>query len=161
MAGELYGVDVGVRWSDQDAYGHVNHAAVVTLLEEARAALLFDEATRSGVSAFEAGLLVAALEVRYRRPIPWARGGVHVVMWAHELRAASFRVGYRVLLRSGDPGGGDPGGGDPGYDDRSAAVEASTQLVPYDLAAARPRRLTGQERSFVARYVPVAGEPAP
>ena len=137
MAG-TYTADVAVRWSDQDAYGHVNHAAVVTLLEEARTALLFDEATRAGVSAFEAGLLVGALEVRYRRPIPWTPGGVHVVMWAHELKAASFRVGYRVLLSPDDP---------------RPAVEASTQLVPYDLAAARPRRLTADERAFVARYV--------
>lgn len=140
--GERYVTDVAVRWSDQDAYGHVNHARVVTLLEEARTALLFDEATRAGVSAFEAGLLVAALEVRYRRPIPWSPGGVRVVMWSHEVRAASFRVGYRLLVAGPD--------GDP--DEARPAVEASTQLVPYDLASARPRRLSAGERAFVERY---------
>ncbi len=144
MAGERYAVDVAVRWSDQDAYGHVNHARVVTLLEEARTALLFDEATRAGVSAFEAGLLVSAPEVRYRRPIPWGPGGVRVQMWVHELRAASFRVGYRLLLIGEDGNGGEA---------RRPAVEASTQLVPYELAAARPRRLTPQEREFVGRYL--------
>ncbi len=138
MAGERYAVDVAVRWSDQDVYGHVNHACVVTLLEEARTALLFDEATRVGVLAFETGLLVSAVEVRYRRPIPWTPAGVRVQMWAHELRAASFRVGYRVLLASDDP---------------RPAAEASTELVPYDLAAGRPRRLTPQERAFVGRYL--------
>ena len=135
--GERHTARVPVRWSDQDAYGHVNHARVVTLLEEARTGLLFDAATRAGVSAFEAGLLVAALEVRYRRPIPWTPAGVVVEMWAHELRAASFRVAYRLLL---EPGG-------------EVAATASTQLVPYDLAAARPRRLTDDERAFVGRYV--------
>ena len=137
--GERYVTDVAVRWSDQDAYSHVNHARVVTLLEEARTALLFDEATRAGVSAFEAGLLVSALEVRYRRPIPWSPGGVRVVMWSHEVRAASFRVGYRVRLAGEDDG-------------VRPAVEASTQLVPYDLASSRPRRLTAGERAFVERY---------
>ena len=34
-------VPVTVRWSDLDAYGHVNNAAVVTLLEEARVAALW------------------------------------------------------------------------------------------------------------------------
>ena len=132
-----------MRWSDQDPYGHVNHAMVVTLLEDARTALLFDAATRAGVTAFEAGLLVSALEVRYRRPIPWSRRGVFVQMWAHELRAASFRVGYRLLVPAPEGDGWDP----------KPAAEASTQLVPYDLAAARPRRLTAEERQFVGRYV--------
>ena len=35
---------VPVRWTDQDAYRHVNNAKAVTLLEEARVALIFDEA---------------------------------------------------------------------------------------------------------------------
>lgn len=136
-----YTADVAVRWSDQDAYGHVNHARVVTLLEDARTGLLFDAATRAGVSAFEAGLLVAAIDVRYRRPISWSPTGVRVVMTAEDVRAASFRVAYRLLLPDGD-----------GWDDEKPAVEASTQLVPYDLATARPRRLTAEERAFLAEY---------
>jgi acyl-CoA thioesterase FadM len=35
--------NVALRWSDMDVYGHVNNARVVTLLEEARTALLFGE----------------------------------------------------------------------------------------------------------------------
>lgn len=150
-----YTVGVPVRWSDQDAYGHVNHARVVTLLEEARAALMFDAAVRQGVVAFEAGLLVAALDVQYRRPIAWSPAGVRVAMEVLEVRAASFRVGYRLLL----PRGGD---GDAGADcwDPKPAVEATTQLVPYDLDAARPRRLTAEERDFVASYTPDPADPA-
>ncbi|GAA4834662.1 thioesterase family protein [Actinomycetospora corticicola] len=136
-----YDVDVAVRWSDQDPYQHVNHAKVVTLLEDARTALLFDAAARAGVAAFEAGLLVARVDVRYRRPIPWTRRGVHARMWAHSVRAASFTVGYELLLPD-DGNGWDP----------KPAVTADTQLVPYDLAAARPRRLTDEERTFLARY---------
>lgn len=139
-----YVTDVGVRWSDQDAYGHVNHARVVTLLEEARAALLFDAAVRDGVAAFEAGLLVAALEIRYRRPIPWTTGGVRVEMVVDECRAASFRVRYRLLVAGPD--------GDGGWDTGRPAAQATTQLVPYDLATARPRRLTVGEREFLAAY---------
>ena len=150
--GRRHVVDVAVRWSDMDAFGHVNHARVITLLEEARASLLFDAAAGAGVAAFEAGLLVSHLEVRYRRPIPWTPAGVRVEMGAAELRAASFRVHYRLLL----PAGGGTGGSGPRFAARPA-VAASTQLVPYDLAAARPRRLTADEREFVARYVDPAG----
>ena len=137
-----YVADVAVRWSDQDAYGHVNHARVVTLLEDARTGLLFDAATRAGVAAFEAGLLVATLEVSYKRPIPWTPVGVRVTMTAQDIRAASFRVAYRLLLPDGDGA----------WDEAKPAVLATTQLVPYDLATARPRRLTGEEREFLAQY---------
>lgn len=130
-----YTADIAVRWSDQDAFGHVNHAAVVTLLEEARAKVIFDVAPREGVAAFET--LVATLEVSYRRPIPWSTAGVQVTMWTYELRAASFRVLYHVRVAG---------------DDGKPAVEASTQLVPYDLAAVRPRRLASDERAFLARF---------
>jgi acyl-CoA thioester hydrolase len=134
--------DVAVRWSDQDAYGHVNHARVVTLLEDARTGLLFDAATRAGVPAFEAGLLVATLEVAYRRPIPWTPAGVRVEMTAQAVRAASFLVAYRLLLPDGDGA----------FDEARPAVTATTQLVPYDLATERPRRLTAEERAFLADY---------
>jgi acyl-CoA thioester hydrolase len=136
-----YTADVVVRWSDQDAYGHVNHARVVTLLEDARTGLFFDAASRPAVAEFEVGLLVAALEVTYRRPISWSPVGVRVEMTMHAIRAASFRVAYRLLLPDGD-----------GWDHAKPAVEAGTQLVPYDLATERPRRLTAQERTFLAEY---------
>ena len=39
---------VPLRWTDQDAYRHLNHAKAVTVLEEARIDLLFDRAARDG-----------------------------------------------------------------------------------------------------------------
>lgn len=142
-----YDVTVPLRWSDQDPYRHVNHAKVVTLLEDARAVLLFDAAVQEGVAAFEAGLLVATVQVAYRRPIPWHPRGVLARMWCAEVRAASFTVGYQLLLPDGDAGP------DAGWDTAKPAVTADTQLVPYDLDAERPRRLTAEERSFLDRYV--------
>lgn len=137
-----YVSDVSVRWSDQDAYGHVNHAHVVTLLEDARTGMLFEAATKAGVEDFEGGLLVAALDVAYKRPITWSPVGVRVEMTSQDVRAASFRVAYRLLLPDGDGG----------WDETKPAVTANTQLVPYDLATERPRRLTPVEREFLAGY---------
>ena len=34
--GFAYTAQVEVRWSDMDAFGHINHARMVTLMEEAR-----------------------------------------------------------------------------------------------------------------------------
>lgn len=137
-----YVSDVSVRWSDQDAYGHVNHAHVVTLLEDARTGMLFEAATKAGVEDFEGGLLVAALDVAYKRPITWSPVGVRVEMTSQDVRAASFRVAYRLLLPDGDGG----------WDETKPAVTANTQLVPYDLVTERPRRLTPVEREFLAGY---------
>lgn len=40
MPGEHYVTPVPVRWSDIDMYQHINHATMVTILEEARVPFL-------------------------------------------------------------------------------------------------------------------------
>ena len=60
---------VRVRWSDLDAFRHVNNAKTVTLLEEARVDWLFSEAARHGVNRLTEGIVVAKLEIEYKRPI--------------------------------------------------------------------------------------------
>ena len=87
---------VPVRWTDQDAYRHVNNAKAVTLLEEARVAMIFDAAAAEGVAGFAAGLLVVGLHVDYRRQIPYRSDGVRVTMAIEEVRAASFRITYEM-----------------------------------------------------------------
>ena len=139
---------VPLRWADLDVYRHVNHARAVTLLEEARVELVFHHASRDGAEdgagAWSAGLLVANLEVRYREQVSYRGQAVRVSMWVDQVRAASFVIHYE--LRSG-----------PSEDD-PVAITAQTQMVPYDLDAGRPRRLTAEERAFLARH---ADEPAP
>jgi acyl-CoA thioester hydrolase len=129
---------IPVRWTDQDAYQHVNHAKAVTLLEEARVAMVFDAAAAAGVAGFAAGLLVVGLHVDYRRQIPYRSDGVRVTMDVDEVRAASFRISYE--MHEG------PGAADP------VAVCAWTRMATYDLDAERPRRLTTDEREFLARW---------
>ena len=129
---------VPLRWTDQDVYRHVNHARAVTLLEEARVALVFDAAAAEGVDGFPAGLLVVGLHVEYRRQIPYRAGGLRVTMAVDELRAASFRIRYE--MHDG-----------PGTTD-TVAVHAWTRMATYDLAAGRPRRLTPPEREFLSRW---------
>jgi acyl-CoA thioester hydrolase len=129
---------VPLRWTDQDAYRHLNHARAVTLLEEARIALFFDTAATEGVSGFAAGLLVAGLSVDYRRQIPYRSGPLRVAMWVQDVRAASFRIGYEMH--------------DGGDEDDPVAVTAHTDMAIYDLAAGRPRRLVATEREFLKRW---------
>jgi acyl-CoA thioester hydrolase len=130
--------EVRPRWSDMDAFGHVNHANTVTLLEEARVALLFTEAGRRGLDGMARGIVVARLAVEYHAPLVVDGGDVRVGISVRELRAASFTMDYVVH------------GGLSGSDVMVATAE--TLLVPYDTANGRPRRLTEVERNFLEGY---------
>ena len=130
---------VPVRWSDQDAYRHVNNANAVTLLEEARAAMVFHAAAADGVASFADGLLVVGLHVEYRRQIPYRSDGLRVSMAVEELRAASFRITYEMH--------------DGPTETDAVAIRAWTRMATFDLDANRPRRLTPEEREFLGHWV--------
>jgi acyl-CoA thioester hydrolase len=129
---------VPLRWVDQDAYRHLNHASAVTVLEEARIDLFFDRAAEDGLRGFAGGLLVAELNVAYRRQVAYRSTPLRIAMTVDETRAASFRIRY--VLHDGPA------------DDDPVAIEAWTRMAIYDLAAGRPRRLDPPERAFLARW---------
>ncbi|GLY01419.1 MULTISPECIES: thioesterase family protein [Actinoplanes] len=125
--------DVPVRWSDMDAYGHVNNARFLTLYEEARVAMVFTAAKESGLVTFSDGIVIARHEIDYLRPVDFG-DPVRIESWVSELRAAAFTVSYEL------------------YDDGVLASRAKTVCVPYDLAKGHPRRLTPEERDFLRPY---------
>ncbi|GIL27639.1 acyl-CoA thioesterase [Actinocatenispora comari] len=128
-----YSYDCPVRWSDLDAFGHVNNARFLTLYEEARAALMFLAARAEGLTTLEAGTVIARHEVDYLRPVDFGEP-VRIELWLAEIRNASFRVSYEL------------------FDAGRLASRATSVLVPYDLAAGRPRRLSTAEREFLSRW---------
>lgn len=130
--------DVPTRWVDQDAYRHVNHAAIVTLLEEARIGLVFTRAQADGVESFGQGLIVVGLHVDYLRQITYRPVPLRVELWVEELRAASFRICYHVH--------------DGPDTSRPVAVRAWTRMATFDFETQRPRRLTPAERAFLERW---------
>ncbi|HJQ45506.1 MAG TPA: thioesterase family protein [Amycolatopsis sp.] len=118
-----------------DVFGHVNHAKMVTLLEEARVPLLFDEAGRAGLADFAKGMVVVKIAVSYHAPIVVNGQQVRVEISLQGLEFASLTLGYRV--HNG-----------PSQEDK-VAVTAETVLAPYEVATERPRRLTEAERAFL------------
>lgn len=131
--GLCFQTDVRVRWSDLDAFGHVNNARMLTLLEEARVDWLFVSAAEHGIGKLTEGVVVARVEVDYRRSIGFG-AAVTVAMWISSLGSASFTVDYDVRA------------------DGRTAVEASTVLVPVDPVTFRPRRLDAGERAYLKRF---------
>ena len=126
--------EVPLRWSDMDAFGHVNHARTVTLLEEARVGMLFAEAGRRGLLGMAEGMVVARVAVDYHAPVDHREGPLQVRMTVRDLRAASFAIDYEASARG------------------ARVATAETLMVPYDLGAGRPRRLTPAEREFLAEW---------
>ncbi len=129
---------VGLRWTDLDAYRHVNHARVVTLLEEARIELAFTQAGRESLTRFADGLLVASLEVDYRRQIAYRPDPLRVAMTVRDVRAASFTIEYSM---HDGPHEADP-----------VAVRASTGMALYDLGSGNVRRMDADERAYLQRW---------
>lgn len=129
---------VHVRWSDMDVFQHVNHARMVTLLEEARIPWLFED-SRPTV-ALRNGCVLADLRVTYRGQLRHEDTPLDIAMWIEQLRAVDFTVGYEVR----------PAGAAPGS---PAAVTATTQLAAFDIDTQRLRRLTAAEREYLAQWL--------
>jgi acyl-CoA thioester hydrolase len=127
-----------MRWGDMDAYGHVNNVVYLSYLEEARVDMLFTQGAEMGVKALSEGVLVARHEIAYKRPLVYHPRGVDIELWVGEVKAASFEIRYEV------------------HDEDVIFATAASLLVPYDLAAGRPRRITPEERAFLERYVDAA-----
>jgi acyl-CoA thioester hydrolase len=119
-----------VRWSDLDAYGHVNNARFLTLYEEARVALMFTGARQAGLTSFEAGVVISRHEVDYLRPVDYT-DPVRIELWVEEIRSSRFVIAYEL------------------FDADLVASRARSVCVPFDLTAGRPRRLSDAEREFL------------
>jgi acyl-CoA thioester hydrolase len=123
-----------------DAFGHVNNVVFLRYLEEARIDFTFTNAGEVGEKAFSEGSVVARHEIDYLRPLVYRPEPITVETWLTRLGNASFTVAYEIKDTDTD----------------TLYVRASTIVVPYDLAAARPRRLTAGERAFLAEYLETA-----
>ena len=129
-----YVYQCALRWSDMDAYGHVNNARFLTLYEEARVALLFTAAKVAGVESLERGVVISRHEIDYLRPVDYG-DPVRIELWLEEIRASRFIVAYEL------------------FDNERVASRARTVCVPFDLANGRPRRISDDERRFLSPWL--------
>jgi len=141
-----YLVKVPVRWSDMDVYAHINHARMVTLLEEARIPWLFYDGRPT--ASLREGCLVTDLHVRYQAQLRHSEGPIEVTMYVQRLRAVDFTVGYEVRASGADPAS-------------KPAVVASTQLVAFDVDAQRIARLSPEQKDYLAEFRRPAGDSVP
>jgi acyl-CoA thioester hydrolase len=144
-----------LRWADMDPFGHVNNTLFVAYLEQARVDLLFHRAARLGVTTMGDGMVVARHEIDYLRPVRYRHRPLRIETWCSRLAGASFTLDYEIYDAPDDGDGSDPAAADDAP--WLLAARARSLMVPYDLAASRPRRLTPAEREFVGRFTEAAG----
>ncbi|SDH30328.1 acyl-CoA thioester hydrolase [Leifsonia sp. 98AMF] len=160
-------VPIKLRWSDLDAYGHVNNAEMLRLLEEARieafwatddsdgdangAAAGSGEAVGGSTAVLDGRpgadtlTLIARQEIEYLAPIPYLRQPLDVQLWLGRLGGASLEVCYEVW----SPEGTEP---------KTLFSRAATTIVLVDATTQRPRRINERERDAWTPYLdePVA-----
>ena len=93
-----------LRWSDMDAYGHVNNVQFLRLLEDARVVAFAAAGSDEGGSVVETGLLVARSQIEYLEPLVYRTAPVAIDLWLTDLAGASFDLGYEVLDEAGADG---------------------------------------------------------
>lgn len=122
---------ITVRWSDMDAYAHVNNVQYLRYFEEARV-YAFKDWFGQDRDLIDEGMLVVSQAVDYLLPLEFTYAPARVAVWCSDVGAASFELGYAV---------GGPEGDDTVY------ARGRVALVAYDLADKRPRRLGEPERA--------------
>ena len=142
-------VQIPLRWSDFDAYAHVNNAEMLRLLEEARIQAFWrpDEGGEGEATAAldarpgaETISLIARQEIEYLAPIPYMRAPIDIEMWIGRLGGASLEICYELY----SPTGVTP---------RVLFTKAATTLVMVTAATGRPRRIPDELRLLWAPYV--------
>jgi acyl-CoA thioester hydrolase len=118
-------------------YQHVNHATMVTILEEARVPFLKDA---FGADITSTGLLIADVRVSYKAQLRLADSPLQVTIWVRRLRAVDFTLGYEVRSVTADL-------------ESKPAVIAESQLAAFHVEEQRLVRLSPHHREYLARWV--------
>lgn len=128
---------VHVRWSDIDMYQHINHATMVTLLEEARIPFL---RAPFGATIETIGLLIADVSISYKGQLRLVDSPLQVTMWSKRVRAVDFTIGYEVRSLNAAP-------------DSKPSVIGETQLAAVHIAEQRLERLTPEQRGYLESHL--------
>lgn len=125
-----------MRWSDPDMLGHLNHARVLSLVEDARMAFL---AVSPTISAHHGrsprGVILARLEVDYLRQVRYHVGESLVIeSWVTKLGTKSLTM--RQEVRQGD----------------EVVLRADAICVAFDYDTDLSRAFDDDERAFWSTY---------
>lgn len=136
-----------LRWADLDLLGHVNNVTYVDLLQEARIAFFGQHRSIAASPETAEGIVVVKHAVDFLNPLTLSSTTILVDTWVARVRAGTFTLAHEIY-REDETG-------------RTVYARASTELAPFVFATASPRRLTQQEKDFLAPYLEELPERAP
>jgi acyl-CoA thioester hydrolase len=118
-------------------YQHINHATMVTILEEARIPFLREP---FGPVIKTIGLLIHEVNILYKGQLRLVDSPLHVTMWSKRVRAVDFTIGYEVRAVGAPP-------------DSKPSVIAETQLAAVHIKERRLQRLSPGQREYLQRHL--------
>ncbi len=125
----MYENRVIIRWSDMDAYGHVNNAVYLNYLEDCRDA--WAQRVLGGV-ADTWDFVLAHVGIDYRVQLTQDDGEIIVRCRLASYGRSSVRTREQILKLDG-----------------TVSAEAESVIVPRDANEPKSRRLTEQERAVL------------
>lgn len=120
-----------------DAFAHINHARMVTLLEEARIEWLLSDVDAD--QSLIKSALIANVNISYKKPLRHSDSPLDITLWFEKVRSVDFTIGYEVRASGASP-------------DSAPAVLASTQMAMVDVGSESLRRITAEEKQYLARW---------
>jgi len=120
---------VGLRWRDVDALGHVNHAVFLTYLEEGRDAFYVQALGR------DPEYVVARVEIDLRAEVRYTDRQLQVRIAVERVGTTSLTTRETILTPTG-----------------VTVAEARVVTVLWDTDARKPKAFTADERARLAAY---------
>lgn len=124
-----------IRWADLDAFKHINNAAYLVYMQEARADFTWFSRIAKGEEPLLADMVVARAEVDYLSPIHQTGTTLEVEIYIEKVSNSSFVMVYEM-----SQGG-------------TLRARGKTVQVGVDMETEKARRLRDNEREFLNQYL--------
>lgn len=129
----MYSSEIEVRYSDLDAYGHVNHAKFITYLETVRTKIFIDEFNE--LLKKNIFIIIVKVECNYKHPIHLG-DKVIIDIKTDEIKKTSFTLSYTMHNGNG-----------------IIYAEATTTLVSFDNNKKKPIEIPAELKiKLVSQY---------
>jgi len=124
-----------IRWADLDAFQHVNNAAYLVYMQEARADFTWFSRKAKSEKPILDDMVVARAEVDFIAPIHNAGGNLDVEIYVEKIGNSSFVLVYEM------------------FQDGVLRAKGKTVQVAVEMENEKSRPLRDIEREFLQKYI--------